>query len=299
MIANELKQSKWDERIAPTPAEEYASLLNVLNWTEGFGLVFVQCAPSQGEELIKRVRQDLPQKRIESMNLSTEIKNLYERVEDVTKYINPQILFIRGLENSFVPYIKKGYGGQGDYYKLDSVPPILNHLNLQRERFRKSTQICMVFLLPLFGLKYFIQRAPDFFDWRSGLFEIAADKELANTAAREIYLAGNYSEYQRWTFSKRIKRILEIQTYLLEDIELNNKADLYSELGTIWFVNEDYEEAIACYDRAVAIKPDDYEAWNERGIALGNLGRYEEAIASFEHTLAIKPDDHEAWFYRV
>jgi len=100
------------------------------------------------------------------------------------------------------------------------------------------------------------------------LFEIPADKELANTAAREIYLAGNYSEYQCWTFSKRVKRILEIQTYLLEDIELNNKADLYSELGTIWFVNEDYEEAIASYDRAVEIKPDKDKAWYNRGIAL-------------------------------
>jgi len=293
MIAS-LKQSKWDERIAPTAEEEYASLLNVLNWTEGFGLVFVQCAPAQGEQLIKRVREDLPQKRIESMNLSKEIKNLYERVEDVAKYTKPNILFIRGIENSFVPYIKSGFGGQGDYYKLDSVPPILNHLNLQRERFRSSTQICLVFLLPLFGMKYFIQRAPDFFDWRSGLFEIAADKDIANAAAREINFAGDYSEYQRWTFSKRIKRILEIETYLTEEIDLDNKVNLYFELGVLRFINEDYEEAISSYDKALEIKPDYYEVWGNRGVALNDLGKYEEAIASYDKVLEIKPYDHKA-----
>jgi tetratricopeptide (TPR) repeat protein len=260
--------------------------------------VFVQCAPAQGKELIKRVREDLPQKRIESMSLSKEIKNLYERVEDVAKYTKPNILFIRGIENSFVPYIKSGFGGQGDYYKLDSVPPILNHLNLQRERFRSSTQICFVFLLPLFGMKYFIQRAPDFFDWRSGLFKIATDKNIANITAKEIYLSSNYSEYPQWTFSKRIKRILGIETYLTEEIDLDNKVNLYLELGSLWFINGDYEEAIASYDKALEIKPDYYEVWGNRGVALNDLGKYEEAIASYDKVLEIKPDKHEVWYNR-
>jgi Flp pilus assembly protein TadD len=36
------------------------------------------------------------------------------------------------------------------------------------------------------------------------------------------------------------------------------------------------------YDRALAIKPDKDEAWNNRGIVLGNLGRNEEAINSYD-----------------
>jgi tetratricopeptide (TPR) repeat protein len=45
------------------------------------------------------------------------------------------------------------------------------------------------------------------------------------------------------------------------------------------------EEAIASYDKALEFKPDYHEAWNNRGIALGNLGRWEEAIASFDKAL--------------
>ena len=58
------------------------------------------------------------------------------------------------------------------------------------------------------------------------------------------------------------------------------------------------EEAIASYDKALEIKPDDHEAWYNRGVVLGNLGRYEEAIASYDKALEIKPDDHEAWYNR-
>ncbi|MEC4816697.1 MAG: hypothetical protein SAK29_26035 [Scytonema sp. PMC 1069.18] len=73
-------------------------------------------------------------------------------------------------------YIKPGYGGQGNFYKEDSVPRVLGHLNLHRERFRDNFNICFIFLVRLFGLKYFIHRAPDFYDWRSGVFEFLEEK---------------------------------------------------------------------------------------------------------------------------
>ncbi len=59
-----------------------------------------------------------------------------------------------------------------------------------------------------------------------------------------------------------------------------------------------YEEAIASYDRALAIKPDYHDAWYNRGFALGNLGQFEEALASYDRALAINPDFHEAWYNR-
>jgi tetratricopeptide (TPR) repeat protein len=55
------------------------------------------------------------------------------------------------------------------------------------------------------------------------------------------------------------------------------------------------EEAIASCDQALKFKSDLHEAWNNRGIALFNLGRIEEAITSYDHALQIKPDCHKAW----
>jgi tetratricopeptide (TPR) repeat protein len=58
---------------------------------------------------------------------------------------------------------------------------------------------------------------------------------------------------------------------------------------------EKYEEAIASYERAIDFKPDDHQAWYNRGVTLSNLGRHEEAIASYGRAIDFKPDDHESW----
>ncbi|MEH2320057.1 CHAT domain-containing protein [Nostoc sp.] len=73
----------------------------------------------------------------------------------------------------------------------------------------------------------------------------------------------------------------------------------------VWF-NQGFEQhqagdfvgAIAFYNNALKIKPDDHIVWTNRGVALGNLGRFEEAIASYDNAIKIKPDDHIAWFER-
>jgi tetratricopeptide (TPR) repeat protein len=301
MVATQAtKLSKWDEKIKASAEEEYESFRNVLEWTEDFGLVFVQCAPVQGEELITKVTKDLTTKKIDVLSFQSgeEIRNLYDLVDQMPNRDQIDILFIRGLEYSFVPYIKPGYGGQGDYYKLDNLPPILGHLNLQRERFRQDFDICFVFLLPFFGIKYFIQRAPDFFDWRSGLFEVATDKNLPNELASSIILDNNYTKYMQLSFSERKNRISIIENLLKENLTSEEKASLLVEKGRLLSVDEDYKEALACYNHALEIKPDDYNVLLKRGIALGNLGRLEEEIASYDQALEIKPDFHEAWYNR-
>ncbi|MHC5862362.1 tetratricopeptide repeat protein, partial [Nostoc sp.] len=66
------------------------------------------------------------------------------------------------------------------------------------------------------------------------------------------------------------------------------------EEAEIWF-NQGYEQymagdfvgAIASYDRAIEIKPDNDSAWYNRGITLDNLGRFEEAIASYDRAIEI------------
>ena len=289
--------SKWDQKIKVTAAEEYESFRNVLDWTEGFGLVFVQCYPVQGGELIEQIKRDLPNKQVEILRFQEreEIRNLYDLVEHLPNREQIDILFIQGLENSFVPYIKSGYGGQGDYYKLDNLPPILGHLNLQRERFKRDFEICFVFLLPFFGVKYFIQRAPDFFDWRLGLFSVPGKKNLIELETDRLIGDADYDQYCQWNFSQRMTRILEIETLLNEDLEPEDKSSLLLEQGNLWVASSAYQEAISSYDNALKLKPDGPKAWNNRGIALDYLGRYEEAISSYDQALEIKPDYHQAW----
>lgn len=259
-----MSQSPANQKLDTTPEGVYGALLRCLKRTKGFGIVFVQCSPAEGNELIGRVQEDLSEKNIAVLKLTEPIDNLYDIVANRGDRNDLNILFIQGLEKSLEPYIKPGYGGDGDYYNLDTIPPILSHLNQRREIFRdRLSNICFVFILPTFAIKYIIRRAPDFFDWRSGVFQLSTDRFI---------ISGNYSStgsfYHKW-----------------------DESEVWIKRGNLLLgeVNR-YEEAIKLYEVAIRLKPDSWEAWNFRGIALLQLGRYEESIASFDKALEIQPD---------
>ncbi len=72
-------------------------------------------------------------------------------------------------------------------------------------------------------------------------------------------------------------------------------AEQYFEEGSNFLMLGQLEEAVTSFDRAIAIKPEFAEAWDDRGIALCNLGRHEEAVTSFDRAIALKPEFAEAW----
>ena len=49
------------------------------------------------------------------------------------------------------------------------------------------------------------------------------------------------------------------------------------------------DEALVAQDRALALGPADAEAWSNRGNVLKDLGRLEEALASFDRALTLRP----------
>jgi tetratricopeptide (TPR) repeat protein len=70
-----------------------------------------------------------------------------------------------------------------------------------------------------------------------------------------------------------------------------NSATAWNYRGNALFSLDRYTEAIASYDKAIAIKPDYASPWDNRGSAELELGRYTEAVASFDKAIAINPDD--------
>jgi Flp pilus assembly protein TadD len=51
-----------------------------------------------------------------------------------------------------------------------------------------------------------------------------------------------------------------------------------------------YIESIAASRRALDLRPNYAEAWNNIGAAYNKLGRYDEAVAACEQALLYKPD---------
>ncbi len=296
--------SKVSKELVIPSEEKYQALLRSLRRTKGFGILFVQCSPAEANNLMAKVKQDLPQKKIEVLALKESIDNLYEIIDQRPDRDKLNILFVKGIEKSLEAYIKSGYGGQGDYYKLDTVPQILNHLNQQRESFRDHfSNICFVFVIPLFALKYFIHRAPDFFDWRSGVFSFPMDPKLEEEESQRIISSRDYKEDLKLDPNQIDFTLFKIDQLLerppnnpAELAELRyRQAELLYKRGQILRDPQDYKEAIASFDKALKIQPDDHHAWSSRGNALIELERYEEAIASHDKALEIKPNYYWAW----
>ena len=287
-----------------TTAETYRYLKNGLQRKRGFGLFFVQCSPAEGHKIFEDIKIYFPEKHTDILSLEQEIDDLYSLIAEKQIQEKIDILFIQGLDKSLIPYLqsepsfqvtlsgeKNIHGGQGNYYRLDTVPPILAHLNLQRERFRDNFEFCLVFVLPKFALKYLIRRAPDFFDWRSGVFEFSEDQDKINF--------GRYEEYLTLKSEERYVKILEIKDLIEQHLQTQeNQALWWLEIGDLYFADKNYAQALLSFDQALKIKPEIYKAWYYRGNALVRLGRFEEAIISYDQALKFNPDDQQSWFNR-
>ena len=327
----------WDEDLLAEPEEEYQAFIRALQRTDSFRLLFVRCSPVESQKLIAKVKTDITDKNIEVLRLQKPINNFYQLIENLEDKEQINILFVTGLEHSLYDYedTKRltGWTSKEIYsYSWKGVPHVLINLNKQREQFRDKFNICFVFVVPLFAIKYLIQRAPDFFDWRSGLFEFPTDKETVKQESLRILQEGDYEKYILLTPAQRNQKILLIRELLAEQNQSrSHKVDLLIELGELLFITKEYDHALASYeevlkiepnnyiiwnkkgmilcdflklyeesitsfDKALTIEPDYYKAYYNRGIALSNLGRFEEAIASLEKALKIKPEYHRIWY---
>ena len=69
---------------------------------------------------------------------------------------------------------------------------------------------------------------------------------------------------------------------------------------TTWVLHlkeqDKFDEAVEAYDRALSLKPDYFEAYNNKGNALKDQGKLEEAISSYKKAIKIKPDFADAHF---
>ena len=62
-------------------------------------------------------------------------------------------------------------------------------------------------------------------------------------------------------------------------------------------VAKDWAAAVGAFHRAVTLRGDFPEAWNELGYALRNQGRYPESLDAYHEALRLRPDFPEALEY--
>jgi len=81
---------------------------------------------------------------------------------------------------------------------------------------------------------------------------------------------------------------------LEKSLEQGGDPEVEVGLGDSALASGNYEEALASYDKALVLRPDQMAAWYNRGLALLHLGRKREAQRSFEKAHRIRESHRHA-----
>jgi len=132
-------------------------LERAIRWSQGFTLLFVQCnAPIRRDALRQSLAERFDPDVVLSLRLERSIVSLREEIRqhwNETKV--PIAVEVVGLEASILDH-----------------SPVLGRLNHDRELLRQTIPCALILWMPEFALDCVARGAPDFWAWRSGVFEV-------------------------------------------------------------------------------------------------------------------------------
>lgn len=128
-----------------------------------FSMVFVIWDRADTErDIFDAVRACNVAANVERLQLpSGDAIDIFHRIEEAGSH-RPDVVIIEGLYRAFPERVRIG---------SDDRPPILQTLNLYRERLRLHP-VCIVIVLPEYALDLIARGSPDFWSWRSGVFSV-------------------------------------------------------------------------------------------------------------------------------
>jgi tetratricopeptide (TPR) repeat protein len=93
--------------------------------------------------------------------------------------------------------------------------------------------------------------------------------------------------------------------------ELRRKIDILQVMGskltfddymskfTDFYYKGIFDDAIESLEKAIELKPDDVNAWNNKGIVLDKTGKHEEAIQAYDKAIELRPYYPNAWYNKA
>jgi tetratricopeptide (TPR) repeat protein len=110
----------------------------------------------------------------------------------------------------------------------------------------------------------------------------------------DIWLNKGWVFTDMGSFDKAQKYLAKALTFFDKSRNVFKLALTFFRIGNTFGKQSDYVEAIASFEKAIALKPDFYEAFSNMGLSYSLKGESIKAIESYEQVIAIKPDFYEA-----
>ena len=285
----------WDKDALKNPETEYQALLGLLRKKQDFGMFFVRCSPTEGEQIIKRTKADTTNQIIHVLRLDSPIADFYEILRNRSDLHDANVLFVTGIEE-FLESKAKNIDDHELAEKLEHIPRPLAHLSLLQSKLKERFSVRFVFLLPLFALKFFIDGYPKFFDNSVKVFEFPTDMELLRQEAFRWVSGDRYEAYAQISEEARDHKYEDLRKMIAaQPLISERRIALLLEQGGLLVAGNRCPEAIINCDLALQIRLDNHLAWYNRAVALDLSDHHEEAIDNYRQALSFKEDFYPAW----
>lgn len=287
------QQPHWEDvDISPQNQEVLLQIASLIRLAEGFRLGFVKCnQPVQCRQMAARLKEMLAREaNIISVELKEPVSSLRRAVlqalePDKSDCGGKRAIMVFGFEHS-VP--SKGSA------------PALDELNQSRENFPKSFPGPILIWLPDYALTRLAREAPDFWGWRSGVFEFYPELGLMASIEKTVMqdaMTDNLSLDEKRERAAGLEGLIEDYHELQRGNRENRAlaAVLHSQ-GILRHQLGEYTEAKRLYQESLKISQDlgDKKAISRSLHQLGTLaqatGDLDEARKLYQQSLKIKND---------
>ncbi len=273
-------------------------LVTMVSYAERLAIFFARCnAPVLRDRLIEQAT-----KRLADRGVQVVAATLPPNTANVRAYLRQRLdqargngatdgrrvaLFVADLEHS-LPFDRPD-------------APVLAELNMGRELFHRDLPVPIVFWLPDYALTLVARQAPDFWAWRSGVFDFALDPLYRQQAFQQHALRdSDWLSMDRMTLAQKQQRRRILEGLLDEYGRLDDVSGATEERAKLLFHLAQINQALHDLPRAISYFQQYLSAVRSEGnrkaeaTALSSLGQAyvasgdaRRAIECFEQMQAI------------
>jgi len=278
--------------ISPQNNDILLQIASLIRLAEGFRLGFVKCnQPVQCRQMAVRLKEMLAgEAKIIDVDLSEPVSSLRRAIlkkleAEKSSCESKQVIMVFGFEHS-VP--SKG------------PAPVLDELNQSREIFPKDVSGPLLIWLPDYALTRLAREAPDFWGWRSGVFEFVPDLRLMSIIEK---MAAQDAEASNLGLNEKRERVAALEGLIRDYKELQHgervgrgQAAVLHRSGNIHHQLGEYEEAKRLYEESLKInqelgdKSGMAATLHQRGMIAQDTGDIGEAKGLYEESLKINQE---------
>ena len=223
-------------------------LVRMVNRADDFVLGFVKCNhPFQQKELRREFLARLHDKRVLEVELDKPLVSLLDELTARWEAENPpDVVCVYGLEKSI--------------NELQEASPVLGRLNNDRDLLRRAVPVPLLIWLPDFALDFIARGAPDFWAWRSGVYEFATERTLWQKDGVSAIIP-DVLRVNSLSHQDKVKRLAQLKELLRTAQSLPNRgkreegliASLLDQMGLIYLSVGQWDEAETQYRKGLTI----------------------------------------------